>query len=160
MTGRGARQRRQDRRRSQYSAEPPSPRKDVCGQAFNGCGHYCPGCGIQWDQNEERPACPLKSVAPFPNEDPRYPPAHTLSRESNERARRTGQQMPKEPLLDFETYSTWPLSPPSFIAFTMYCAETDRELETMAVPILARLSDVEHYCEQRGQVAEIRKVVR
>lgn len=38
---------------------------------------------------------PNPPAAPWPNEDPRYPPEHPLSRESNERARRSGQQVPK-----------------------------------------------------------------
>lgn len=33
--------------------------------------------------------------APWPNEDPRYPPEHPLSREKNEAARRSGAQLPK-----------------------------------------------------------------
>lgn len=34
--------------------------------------------------------------SPRPNEDPRYPPEHPLSREKNAAARRSGQQIPKE----------------------------------------------------------------
>jgi hypothetical protein len=34
--------------------------------------------------------------APYPNEDPRYPPDHPLSREKNELARRARLQLPKE----------------------------------------------------------------
>jgi hypothetical protein len=33
--------------------------------------------------------------APWPNEDPRYPPSHPLSRESNAAARASGMQLPK-----------------------------------------------------------------
>lgn len=32
---------------------------------------------------------------PWPNEDPRYPPIHLLSREKNAAARASGQQIPK-----------------------------------------------------------------
>jgi hypothetical protein len=37
----------------------------------------------------------IEDDAPWPNEDPRYPPDHPLSRESNAAARVSGMQLPK-----------------------------------------------------------------